>query len=71
MKETAQKGGMVQSIIASLVGPNQVVGTRAEPTSVTGKVEKSLLPQTSLWPYCKFLGAELLKFMPIKFKINQ
>lgn len=52
---------MEQGFIADLVCPSQVLGTRADPRCVTGKVEKSLLPRATLGPYWKFLGSELLK----------
>lgn len=56
---------MEQSFTANLLCPSQVLGTRVDPTSVTGKVEKSLLPQATLWQYWKFLGAGLWKLVAI------
>lgn len=61
---------MEQGFIGSLECPSQVLGTGADPPSVTGEVEKSLLPQANLWPYWKLLGAELLKLV-VGIKINQ
>lgn len=56
---------MEQGLIANLVCPSQLLGTRADPSSVTGNVEKSLLPQATLWQSGKILGAESLKLVAI------
>lgn len=57
---------MEQGLITDLVCSNQVLGTRADPTSVMGKVGKSLLPQATFWQFWKFLRAELLKLVAIE-----